>query len=294
MAAPVTQKNQMIDKLRSRSKNSGRRKEGTPMYAEVQQIETLSPDLVRVVLSGGTLDRFEGTPATDAYINARFLPEDSPITPPFDRDDLEQLPSEQRPRPRRFTIRRWDPQQQTLLIDFVVHGDEGYAGSWAKRAKPGDRLQFEGPGGSYRPSPEVDWHLLVGDESAFGAIGASLESLPAGRRAEVFAIVQRPGYEIDFPSEAEVHITWLYRQESEDPEAALVDAVAGASLPDGSFDVFVHGEAAEVREVRRHLIADRNVNPDGASISAYWRRQFTDEDWRAVKRQWMAEQRNDV
>lgn len=294
MTAPVTQNDQNSDRPRSRLQKLGRRPEGNPMYAEVQQVQTLSPDLVRVVLAGGTLDRFDGTPATDGYINARFVPQDSPVTPPFSRDDLDQLPAEHRPRPRRFTIRRWDPEQQTLSIDFVVHGDEGFAGSWANRAKPGDRLQFDGPGGSYLPSPDVDWHLFVGDESAFGAIGASLESLPAGRRAEVFALVERPGHEIDFPSNADVHITWLYRQESPDPEAALVNAVARTSLPDGSFDVFVHGEAAEVREVRRHLIADRNINPDGASISAYWRRQYTDEDWRSVKRQWMAEQRNDV
>ena len=256
------------------------------MYAQVQSIESLSPDLLRVTLAGGTLDQFEGTNATDAYINARFVPEGSPVTVPFEPEDLEGLPSEHRPRPRRFTIRKWDDVSRTLSIDFVVHGDVGFAGSWAQRAQPGDRLQFEGPGGSYRPSTDVDWHLLAGDESAFGAIGASVESLPPTARAVVFALVERPGCEIDFRSAASVTVVWLYR--TDDPDSALVDAIAQASFPPGQFDVFVHGEAGEVRAIRRHLIEDRLIDPTQASMSAYWRRDHTDEDWRKVKRQFMA------
>ncbi len=263
------------------------------MYAEVESIEDLSPHLRRIVLSGGTLAQFEGSAATDAYINCRFLPAGSPVDVPFDAQDLDDVPAELRPKPRRFTIRDWDGDRRSLAIDFVVHGDVGYAGSWAQRARPGDRLQFEGPGGSYQPSPAVDWHLLVGDESAFGAIGATLQSLPADAKAEVFAVVERRGYEITFPSSADVRITWLYREDSTDPEAPA-EALANASLPDGTFDVFVHGEAAEVRAVRRHLIADRGVDPGEASISAYWRRDHTDEDWRKVKRQWNAEQASDT
>ena len=77
-----------------------------------------------------------------------------------------------------------------------------------------------------------------------GAIGASLERLQRGDTAHVFAIVEQPGHEIDFPSNADVTITWLYRTDTDDMTALLVDAVADASLPDGTFDVFVHAEAA--------------------------------------------------
>lgn len=258
------------------------------MFAEVQSLHRLSPDLIRIIFSGGDLDQFEGTAATDGYINARFIPVGSPVTVPFVADDLEGVPAEYRPRPRRFTIRSWDPDTHTLAIDFVVHGDAGFAGSWAQRAKPGDRLQFEGPGGSYRPSPDVDWHLLVGDESAFGAIGASLEAMGEAERAEVFVLVERPGSEIEFPSSASVTIHWLYREGASDSEALLVDAVSQATFPSGTFDSFVHGEAAEVRAIRRDLADHPQFDPELASISPYWRRQYTDEDWRKVKREFMA------
>jgi len=264
------------------------------MYAEVHHTERLSPDLLRVVLTGGTLDQFEGAAATDAYVNARFLPAGSPLTVPFSQDDLAGIPDELRPRPRRFTIRGWEPEQQMLSIDFVVHGDAGYAGSWAQRVQPGDRLQFDGPGGSYQPSPDVDWHLLVGDESALGAIGASLQSLGPDARALVIAVVEKRGYEIDLPSADGVTIQWLYREEAAPSENWVAEAVAATDFLQGTFDVFVHGEAAEVRAVRRHLAIDRGIDVTGASISPYWRRRHTDEDWRKVKRKWMADQSRDL
>lgn len=264
------------------------------MYAEVHHVEKLSPDLLRVVFGGGTLDQFEGVTATDAYIHARFPPAGSPVTVPFSQEDLEGVVDEFRPRPRRFTIREWDPEQQLLSIDFVAHGDAGYAGSWAQRAQPGDRLQFEGPGGSYRPSPHVDWHLLVGDESAIGAIGASLQTLGPEASALVFVVVEKEGYEIELPTADGIAIKWLYRANAADSEHWLAEAVATTAFPEGSFDVFVHGEAGEVRAVRHHLAADRGVDLEGASISPYWRRRHTDEDWRKVKRQWMADQAQDL
>lgn len=264
------------------------------MYAEVSDVTKLTPNLLRVALTGGTLDEFEPSAATDSYVVARFLPKDSPVTVPFVSDDLDGVPAELRPKPRRYTVRRWEPDKQRLSIDFVAHGDDGYAGSWAQRAQPGDRLQFDGPRGSYQPAPDVDWHLLVGDESALPAIGATLEVLPPGAHALVFAVVDGPDHELELPSQATVTVDWSHRYGALDPESLLVDAVSAATFPAGSFDVFVHGEAAEVRAVRRHLVAERDVNPDTASISAYWRRNYTDEDWRKVKRQWMAEQAADA
>ncbi|MEM9200666.1 MAG: siderophore-interacting protein [Actinomycetota bacterium] len=264
------------------------------MYAEVKTVQQLTPTMVRVVLTGGELESFEASPATDAYVNARFLPKGSTLTVPFSDDDVAGLEAEMRPKPRRFTVRRWDDEAKELTIDFVAHGDVGFAGSWAQRTEPGDRLQFSGPGGSYRPSDDVDWHLMVGDESALPAIGASLEGLPAGRRAEVIAVVDNAECEIDMPSDGNVTITWLHRDGADNIEALLPDAVASYDFPDGSFDSFVHGEAAEVRAVRKYLLAERGVTKETASISPYWRRTYTDEAWREIKRDWIADQANDI
>lgn len=264
------------------------------MYAEVAHVAQLSPSLLRVTLTGGTLHEFESPTATDAYIAAKFVPADSPLTVPFHDDDLATLPAEHQPRSRRFTVRRWDPESQELAIDFVGHGDAGFAGPWAQRARPGDRLQFTGPRGNYQPSTDVDWHLLAGDESALGAIGASLEQLPATASALAFVIVDGPAHHVDLPTQADVEVVWLHRSTAADPDTLLVDAIAARPFPAGTFDTFVHGEASEVRAVRLHLKTDRNVDVGAESISPYWRRNHSDEDWRAIKRQWLAEQAQDA
>ena len=57
---------------------------------------------------------------------------------------------------------------------------------------------------------------------------------------------------------------------------------------------FVHGEADEIRAIRRHLITDRGVARADMSCSPYWRRTMTDEAWRAVKREYVAAMDADV
>jgi NADPH-dependent ferric siderophore reductase len=170
----------------------------------------------------------------------------------------------------------------------VYHGDEGLAGPWAAAAAPGDRIQFFGPGGGYTPSPEADWHLLVGDESALPAIGAALTRLPAGVPALVFIEVEGPEeQQSDLVLAEGVTVVWVHRG-SGVPGEALVTAVEAVELPAGVGHVFVHGEAGLVRELRLHLRAQRGLDPQFTSISGYWRRGDTEDRWQAGKRDWNA------
>ncbi len=264
------------------------------MYGEVQTVERLTPGMVRIVLGGGDLDGFESTGFTDEYVNASFVPDGAPYQVPFGPGDLDGVDAEHRPKPRRYTVRSWDGEQRRLTIDFVVHGDVGHAGRWAQRATPGDRLQFKGPGGGYAPDPSAGWHLLVGDESALPAIAVSLERLRPGARAIALVVVDDADNEQPISSPGDVDLVWLHRADSPKPDELLVDAVAALEFPAGQPDVFVHGEAGEVRAVRRHLLVDRGLDVSGFSISPYWRRDHDDESWRAVKSEWLAEQAADV
>jgi NADPH-dependent ferric siderophore reductase len=191
-------------------------------------------------------------------------------------------------------VRRWDGDAGELTLDLVTHGDHGHAGRWAQNARPGDRLQVTGPSGGYAPDPDAAWHLLVGDESALPAIAASLEVMAPTARAVVVAVVDGADdrIELDAPTDAEV--VWVLRDEHTGDGDALLHAVEGLTFPDGDPQVFVHGEAGEVRAIRRHLVAERGLSREGHSISPYWRRAHTDEQWREVKREWLAESAADV
>jgi NADPH-dependent ferric siderophore reductase len=213
---------------------------------------------------------------------------------PFGDSEAKQVAAEHQPRRRRYTVRRWDANARRLTLDFVAHGDVGFAGRWAQRAEVGNMLQMTGPSGRYRPDPDAAWHLFVGDESALPAIAASLEVLAADKRAVVVAVVDGPGDEIDMPLVADVDMRWLHRCTAWTPEDLLVDAVAALEWQPGKVDVFVHGEAGETRAVRQHLLTERGVDKETSSISPYWRRDHTDEAWRDVKSQWLADQAADV
>ena len=263
------------------------------MYAVVQSVERITPGLIRIVFSDGDLESFEPTSFTDQYINGYFLPENADYLVPFDLDEARRLGDELRPRPRRVTVRNWDGTNKHLTVDFVVHGRSGFAGPWAQRAQPGDRLQFKGPSGSYFPDPDVDWHLLAGDESALPAISASLESLSSDSKCTVFALVDSESHEIDIETEAQVELYWLHRASAMNPENVLLETVKSYEFQDGNFDVFVHGEAGEVRELRKYLLSECGVDPS-SSISPYWRRDHTDEAWREIKKEWLADQDTDI
>jgi NADPH-dependent ferric siderophore reductase len=254
------------------------------LHGYVISTESLTPTMVRVVLAGGDLDRFAMVDATDAYVNLAFPPADASYGGDFDPAWVREFrPRHEWPARRRYTVRRWDPTARQLTIDFVAHGDDGVAGSWASSAAPGDVLVFEGPAGGYRPSMLADWHLLVGDESALPAIAASLEALAAGTLAVVRLVCDGPDHELPLHSDASLAVEWLHRTGTAEDTALLSRAVVDLPFPRGSVHAFVHGEAEEIRGVRRHLLQERGLARSDMSCSPYWRRTLTDEAWRKVK-----------
>lgn len=266
------------------------------MHGHVVRTERLTPGLVRVVLGGPGLDGLTMPDATDAYVNVAIAPAGAPYGPVFDPAEVrETQPAEHWPARRRYTVRHWDAAAGELTLDFVVHGDSGAAGPWAATAVPGDVLVFQGPSGGYRPDLDADWHLMVGDESALPAIAASLEALPAGARAIVRLVCDGPDHELELASPARLDLAWLHRTGSADADSALlVESLQRTEFPAGRVHAFVHGEADEIRAIRRHLLGERGLTRAHMSCSPYWRRTMTDEAWRQVKREYVAAMEADV
>ena len=232
----------------------------TPHTVQVEAVERLTPRMVRIVFTG-ELTGFGAGEFTDHYVKLRF-------------------PAGDRTRVRTYTVREWDGER--LTIDFVVHGDEGVAGPWALSARPGDSLQLMGPGGAYTPSPDADWHLMVGDPSVVPAISASLARVPAGRLVHVLLQGEDVDDEVTLESPGDLRVQWLHGG----GEERLADALRSLDWPGGTVDAFVHGEASAVRAVRRHLLAERELPREAVSISGYWKRTRTEEGWRDDKPEW--------
>lgn len=254
--------------------------------AQVVRTERLTPRMQRVVLGGDGLAGFTAGTCTDHYVKLLFPAGGAAYPEPFDLERVrEEFPREQWPVTRTYTVRHWDPDHRELAIDFVVHGDEGLAGPWATRVRPGETVRFLGPGGAYAPDPAADWHLLVGDESALPAISRALESLPPGARVHAFVEVADPGEEQKIDSG--VDVVWLHRGDRPTGEA-LVEAVRDLDFPPGRVHAFVHGEAHFVKRLRALLRVERGVAREDLSISGYWRLGHDESGWQASKREWNA------
>jgi NADPH-dependent ferric siderophore reductase len=262
------------------------RKPRKPHTAQVVRTERLSPHMQRVVLGGEGLADFAADTCTDHYVKLLFGPEGVTYPEPFDLERIRaEFPREQWPVTRTYTVRDWDPARRELTLDFVIHGDEGLAGPWAVRVRPGESVRFMGPGGAYAPDPSADWHLLAGDESALPAIARALESLPATAVAHVFVEVAGPEEEQKIDSE--VPVVWLHRGDRPVGEA-LVEAVRALPFPAGRPQAFVHGEAGFVKELRRLLRVEAQIPREDLSISGYWRLGHNEDGWQASKREWNA------
>ncbi|MGW0906506.1 siderophore-interacting protein [Streptomyces sp. NPDC002853] len=254
--------------------------------AQVVRTERLTPHMQRVVLGGEGLSEFTVGDSTDHYVKLLFGAEGVTYPEPFDMQRIrEEFPRDQWPVTRTYTVRSWDPATRELAIDFVVHGDEGLAGPWAKDVQPGATIRFLGPGGGYAPDADADWHLLAGDESALPAIAASLEALPEGAKAYAFVEVAAADEEQKISSVAD--IVWLHRGQRPVGEA-LVEAVRSLDFPAGDVHAFVHGEAGFVKELRRYLRMERQVPRERLSVSGYWRLGDNEDGWQASKRDWNA------
>jgi NADPH-dependent ferric siderophore reductase len=255
------------------------RRNRTPRLAHVVSTERVSPHLVRIVLGGDGLAGFAAGEFSDHYVKLQIPPRGAGYQAPFDPEEIKAThPSEHWPRTRTYTVRAWNAGRGELTVDFVVHGDEGVAGPWALAAQPGHAVQLSGPGGAYTPDPDADWHLLVGDLAVLPAISASLPRIRAGVPVCVL-IEAAPEDRVELSSPGALSVTWVQ-------PGGLPAAVAALEFPEGRVHAFVHGEASDVRAVRRHLLAERGVPKESASISGYWKRSRTEEGWREDKPEW--------
>ena len=169
---------------------------------------------------------------------------------------------------RDYTPRSFDNAARELVIEFALHG-EGPAAEWAARAAPGHTLEIGGPKGSLIVPLDYDWHLLVGDETAFPAVARRLEQLPAGAKAIAVLQAADTADRREFKSAANVGLTWVAT------DAELLSTVRALVLPQGDGYAWCAGEAACMAALRRELVEVKGHPRDAIRAAAYWKRGAT-------------------
>lgn len=262
--------------------------------ATVVAVEEVAERMRRLHLRLDAPSTFPLLPHTDSYVKVLIPPPDAddawPVDPEGIRASRDMDPG---PTRRTYTIRSLDAASGELSIDIHVHEGGGAAGPWVTALRPGAPVGLLGPGGTWCPDPAAAHLLLIGDGSALSAISVTLERMPEGASAEVFVEADDPSLRALIPDVPNVAVTWVDTAGSL-PGSRLVLAVTSAHPRVGDAEVFLHGNAEMVRDLRRYLLGERGLDRAALSASGYWRHGCTDEEWRAQKKEFNARMEGDL
>lgn len=177
---------------------------------------------------------------------------------------------------RDFTPRRHDSSVGELWIEIYLH-EAGPAAAWAAQAAPGQSLVVGGPrGSSIIEIEDIDYHVLIGDETALPAIHRRLEELPPGARALVLGETD-PGAAWPAPvARADVDVRWVARDGQRGPPAhELLASLRSTKLPPGRSFFWVACESRAARAIRRYLLEERGIAKRWIKAAGYWQRGST-------------------
>jgi NADPH-dependent ferric siderophore reductase len=233
------------------------RRRVTSTVATVASVHQLTPRMTRIRLSGESLLGLAAIPGQTIKIYVPDLVTGQPVS-------------------RDYTVRDYRDGAAagpSLDIDFVLHGD-GPAANWARRAQPGEALEFVGPSGRYRPDPHADWHLFAGDDTALPAMQAYVAMLPANARVALYVEVADAAEQQLMPGAATPTVRWLHRDSREPGTSTLLDdALRAARLPPGQGRIWLAGHTPTVRRIRAHLLNERGVDRGALYVKGFWERQ---------------------
>lgn len=250
----------------------------SPRLLTVQKAWYITPNMIRVTFSGPEL---EGFPEGREGGNCKLMF-------PDERESIDsfaaRLSSGPAPVKRTYTVRHFRADVLELDIDFVAHGDNGPASSWAINAEPGHFLGFAGPSTPKVTRFEADWYLLAADPSAIPVVAATLESMP--RDAKGIAVFEVPSEEdrqtINAPDGVAIH--WLLNSNPEITSTLQEEFIRSLTWPDGRVQTCIAGESGVVRGLRSFLFKEKQLPKEDVYLSGYWKIGLIEDEHQKLKR----------
>jgi NADPH-dependent ferric siderophore reductase len=251
--------------------------------AVVSRCTQVTPGVRRVTFVGDDLKAFVPV-SPDQFVYLLLPPpgrDELTIGRDFDWISYYCMPEEDQPVGAYYTVRAHRPEVGELDLDFVLHDDPGPASAFALRAAPGDPVALWGPRTAFEPPDDVDWYLLVADETGLPGAAVILEHLADRFDGPVILVVEVAGPEEEQPLVAgpNVTVTWLHRGERHaGTTTRIADAVLALDLPDGKPYVWGGGESRAMGRVRRYLRREVGYPRDRVSLTPYWRHATSPEE----------------
>jgi NADPH-dependent ferric siderophore reductase len=237
--------------------------------AEVLTTHRLTPSMIRVVLGGEDMARFQSSGFADEWVRLVFPSENGTVTMPDLVDGRWQMPAHlPRSRLRPYTVRHWNRKAASITIDFVVH-EGGIASDWAINAMPGDEIGVTAPQGKYAPPDDARWVLLLADATGLPAVARILDEKTCDR--SFIAHIEVPDLDDALPElDALCDVNWHSGFGSVSGATRLQQIAQATVLPEGPGYIWVAGEAKATTAIRRHLCDDRKVEKEAVTAIGYW------------------------
>lgn len=228
----------------------------------VSAVEMLTPRMKRITFSTPEFANFESA-AHDDHVKLFFQPDGGNALADAGSPGVSA---------RDFTPRSFNRAQHTLTIDFALHV-HGPATMWAHNARVGDPMLIGGPRGSLVVPDDFDWYLLIGDESALPAIGRRLQELRAAVPVTTVVTIADAADRQTLTTAADWRPHWIVRGAGSANDAALVmRTLDGIAFGSGDGFVWIAGETAVARAVRRYIMGPREHPAAWIKAAAYWTR----------------------
>lgn len=144
-----------------------------------------------------------------------------------------------------YSVRRL--RDNEMDIEVYLHEPAGNVSGWVTTCQPGDPVALWGPRTAWAPPSEVDWWLLVADETGVPALARIAEGLPAG--AVVHSVVG--------------------------PYEGLLEQVRALDFPEGNPYIWGGAESRAMTAIRRYVRNERGVPRERVSLTGYWRHPTT-------------------
>lgn len=231
----------------------------------------LSPHYISVVLEGEDLENFRNAEIGDN--NKLLIPAKGSknVIMPEKRADDRTKADENPQIMRTYTLRNLDLEKQEMTIEFVAHGDEGPASSWAISSEIGDQLGVMMKKKDKKIFQRADWYLLAGDHTALPVISVLLESMQDDATGEVLIEVHGPEDVIELKHPAAVNVVWLFNQ-TPGLHSSLPEVFRWAKIPDqGTRFLFAAAESQAIIEIQTVLRENLALKRSEWKAYSYWK-----------------------
>lgn len=254
---------------------------------QVASWHDVSPHLRRIVFHSPELTDYpaahHGTPIKIflpvAGQSQPHFPEITPNGPQW----AEGIP---RPFIRTYTIRDADAAAGTLTIDFVLHGDNGPASTFAQNVQVGQTIGVSAPRGREAMLKSAAEYLFVGDLTAMPAMESMLSAMDADARGHVFVLLPE-GETLPttwhHPQGVQTHL--VHAQPSE--YAQIITTIRQTRPTCDDCYVWFAGEAAMVSALRDLARREWQISIKRCYAVPYWRLGEAEEKYHQARHAFM-------